>query len=201
MDSGRDTSNIEYSGDVMLTLNYKSSDRADGESAEEIADKIKECREAGKPIPDEYTLYSLRIVKSRFTEAYTHAVLRFDGAHSRFTQVAKRGSVKPLADYKKREAVPSGSNEPRAMIKKKKDARERKRQDYIEAYERLKGRIGGVTLSALADELGVSKASVKSNIKDLLPGMFEIDGTTADSEDAYITRQEDEDLEPIPFTS
>lgn len=192
MDSGRDTSNIEYSGDVMLTLNYKSSDRADGESAEEIADKIKECREAGKPIPDEYTLYSLRIVKSRFTEAYTHAVLRFDGAHSRFTQVAKSGSVKPLADYKKREAVPSGTNEARATVKKKQDARERKRQDYIDAYERLKGRIGGVTLSALADELGVSKASVKSNIKDLLPGMFEIDGTTADSEDAYITRPEDE---------
>lgn len=201
MDSGRDTSNIEYSGDVMLTLNYRSSDRANGESAEEIADKIKECREDGKPIPDEYTLYSLRIVKSRFTEAYTHAVLRFDGAHSRFTQVAKSGSVKPLADYKKREAVPTGSNEPRATIKKKQNARERKRQDYIDAYERLKDRPDGVTISALADELGVSKASIKSNIKDLLPGVFMLDGTTADSRDERITRQEDVDLEPIPFTS
>ena len=87
------------------------------------------------------------------------------------------------------------------MIKKKQNARERKRQDYIDAYERLKNIPGGVTISALADELGVSKASVKSNIKDLLPGMFKLDGTTADSQDEHITRQEDEDLEPIPFTS
>ena len=199
MDSGRDTSNIEYSGDVMLSLNYKSSDRADGESAEEIADKIKECREAGKPIPDEYTLFSLRIVKSRFTEAYTRAILRFDGAHSKFTQVTTQGNIKPLAAYKKPTAATATSttraNEPRATVKKKQNARERKRQDYIDAYERLKDNIGGVTLSALADELGVSKASVKSNIKDLLPGEFMLDGATADSEDAQVTRPKDNEAE------
>lgn len=89
MDSGRDTSNIEYSGDIMLGLNYKESDKKNGETAEEIADKIKECREQGQEVPEEYTLYSLRIVKSRFTEAYQRAILRFDGRHSKFTEVEK----------------------------------------------------------------------------------------------------------------
>ena len=86
IDSGRDTSNIEYGADIMLSLNYRASDKKDGESAEDIADKIKECRETGQPVPEEYTLFSLRIVKSRFTEVYHHVVLKFDGKHSRFIQ-------------------------------------------------------------------------------------------------------------------
>lgn len=189
MDSGRDTSNIEYSGDVMLSLNYNSSDRANGESAEEITDKIKECRESGKPIPDEYTLYSLRIVKSRFTEAYTHAVLRFDGAHSKFIQITQQ--IKPLSAYKKLETLPTtpGTKEPRYTIKRKQNAREQKRQDYIDAYERLaKYKQDIVTISDLADELGDTQASVRNNLKDLLPGMFKLNGATADSPDATITR-------------
>lgn len=190
IDSGRDTSNIEYSGDVMLSLNYKSSDRADGESAEEIADKIKECREQGQPIPEAYSLYSLRIVKSRFTEAYTRAVLRFDGEHSKFMQVEQAG-YKPLSAYKAPVKTPAErvtrSHEARATVKKKQTAREHKRQDYIDAYERLKvAKPDGVTIRDMADELGISQASVKANIKDLLPGYFKFDDTTIDTQDATI---------------
>ena len=99
MDSGRDTSNIEYSGDVMLSLNYKESDKEGGQSAEEIAGIIREHKANGTPIPEKYNLFSLRIVKSRFSEPYTRAVLRFDGEHSKFTQVQNEG-VKPLSAYK-----------------------------------------------------------------------------------------------------
>ena len=203
MDSGRDTSNIEYSGDVMLSLNYKSSDRADGESAEEIADKIKECREQGQPIPEAYSLYPLRIVKSRFTEAYTRAILRFDGEHSKFTQVEQAG-YKPLSAYKAPAKTPAdkitGSHEARATVKKKQTAREHKRQDYIDAYERLKAtKPDGVTIRDMADELGITQASVKANIKDLLPGYFKFNDETIDAQDATIKLATDPEFLPASW--
>lgn len=190
IDSGRDTSNIEYQGDLLLTLNYRESDRADGETAEEIADKIKSCREKGLPIPEEYTLFSLRIVKGRFTEAYQQAVLKFDGQHSRFIQQETHARTNPLYRYKTQSsATIQPINEARATVKKNKAAREHKKQDYMDAYNRLKENDTGegVTISAMADELGVSQATVRSNIKDLLPGVFMFNNEVVNGSDADIT--------------
>ena len=50
----------------------------------------KEAQEAGKPIPSVCTEISLKVLKSRFTEAERRANLIFDGKHSTFTQIELR---------------------------------------------------------------------------------------------------------------
>ena len=105
MESGRDTSAIEYSGDVMLGLAYTAiEDRREyeytyeGKNGEEKTGKApydletirrlkKEAYEAGKDIPAVCNEVSLKVLKSRFTEAERRANLIFDGKHSTFNQV------------------------------------------------------------------------------------------------------------------
>ena len=102
MESGRDTSAIEYSGDLMLGLAYTAiEDRRKYECGEDkngnaryaeydletIRRLKKEAYEAGKPIPAVCTEVSLKVLKSRFTEAERRANLLFDGKHSTFKQV------------------------------------------------------------------------------------------------------------------
>ena len=105
MESGRDTSAIEYSGDLMLGLAYTAiEDRRkytytyEGKNGEEkegtaeydletIRRLKKEAYEAGKDIPAVCTEVSLKVLKSRFTEAERRANLLFDGKHSTFKQV------------------------------------------------------------------------------------------------------------------
>lgn len=107
MESGRDTSAIEYSGDVMLGLAYTAIDDKrtytytyedkDGETKEKTAvydlEAIRRLKknayDQGKPIPPVCNEVSLKILKSRFTEADRRANLIFDGKHSTFYQVAK----------------------------------------------------------------------------------------------------------------
>ena len=102
MESGRDTSAIEYSGDLMLGLAYTAiEDRRKYECGEDkngnaryaeydletIRRLKKEAYEAGKEIPAVCTEVSLKVLKSRFTEAERRANLLFDGKHSTFKQV------------------------------------------------------------------------------------------------------------------
>ena len=105
MESGRDTSAIEYSGDTMLGIAYTAiEDRREytytyqgknGEDKEGTApydlDTIRrlkrEAFEAGKEIPAVCTEVSVKILKSRFTEAERRANLIFDGKHSTFKQI------------------------------------------------------------------------------------------------------------------
>lgn len=105
MESGRDTSAIEYSGDVMLGLAYTAiEDRREYEYTYEdkngnektgkapydldtIRRLKKEAYEAGKDIPAVCTEVSLKVLKSRFTEAERRANLIFDGKHSTFNQI------------------------------------------------------------------------------------------------------------------
>ena len=47
----------------------------------------KEAYEAGKEIPAVCTEVSLKVLKSRFTEAERRANLIFDGKHSTFNQI------------------------------------------------------------------------------------------------------------------
>ena len=108
MESGRDTSAIEYSGDIMLGLSYTAiedkrtyaytyEDKNGNEKEktgfydlETIRRLKKEAYEAGKDIPTVCNEVSLKVLKSRFTEAERRANLIFDGKHSTFKQIEKR---------------------------------------------------------------------------------------------------------------
>lgn len=100
MESGRDTSTIEYSGDLMLGLSYTAiEDRRKYECGEDskgntryaeydletIRRLKKEAFKAGKPIPSVCSEISLKVLKNRFGEAEQQASLVFDGKHSTFT--------------------------------------------------------------------------------------------------------------------
>jgi replicative DNA helicase/5S rRNA maturation endonuclease (ribonuclease M5) len=105
MESGRDTSAIEYSGDIMLGLAYTAiEDRREYEYTYEdkngnektgkapydldtIRRLKKEAYEAGNDIPAVCNEVSLKVLKSRFTEAERRANLIFDGKHSTFNQI------------------------------------------------------------------------------------------------------------------
>lgn len=99
MEAGRDTSTIEYSGDIMLGLSYTAIEdnrkyecgedkNGNPRYAEYDLDTIRrlkrEARDAGKPIPSVCNEISLKIMKSRFTEDEHRAKLIFDGKHSTF---------------------------------------------------------------------------------------------------------------------
>ena len=102
MESGRDTSVIEYTGDLMLGLNYTAiedhetyisgADR-NGNSKSAAVDidyiqyKIDEADRNGEPRPDIANRLCLKILKSRFTESGRKARFIFDGRHSTFIQV------------------------------------------------------------------------------------------------------------------
>ena len=107
MESGRDTSAIEYSGDVMLGLAYTAiEDRRkyeyafrdeDGERMEPekgiynldvIRRMKKEAFDYGEDVPAVCKEVSLKVLKSRFTDSERRAKLTFDGKHSIFQQVA-----------------------------------------------------------------------------------------------------------------
>ena len=105
MESGRDTSAIEYSGDFMLGLaytaiedrrKYECGENKKGEpilaeyDLETIRRLKKEAQEAGTAIPSVCNEVSLKVLKSRFTEAERRANLIFDGKHSTFNQIELR---------------------------------------------------------------------------------------------------------------
>ena len=101
MESGRDTSTIEYSGDLMLGLSYTAiEDRRtfeytvekDGKETKKTKvydlDTIrrlkKQAFEEGTPLPSVCNEISLKVLKNRFGEAERRANLIFDGKHSTF---------------------------------------------------------------------------------------------------------------------
>lgn len=114
MESGRDSSAIEYSGDIMLGISYTAiEDRRkytytyedkNGNLKEKTAtydlDTIrrlkKEAYEEGKELPAVCSEVSLKVLKSRFTEAERRANLIFDGKHSTFKQVEMRYKDKDI---------------------------------------------------------------------------------------------------------
>ena len=100
MESGRDTSSLEYSGDIMLGMAYAAiEDRRKYECGEDRSGNTryaeydletirrlkKEAFKAGKPIPSVCCEISLKVLKNRFGEAERQASLIFDGKHSTFT--------------------------------------------------------------------------------------------------------------------
>lgn len=99
MESGRDTSAIEYSGDVLLglvytaiedRLQYESGTDKKGEPVFSVYDleairKLKrEAHEQGQEVPDVCKELSVKVNKNRFGEDGRRANLVFDGKHSTF---------------------------------------------------------------------------------------------------------------------
>lgn len=106
MYSGRDTSAIEYSADIMLGMSYtaiedgeqyqagsytsKSKEHEAGEPILKNIDidfieyKIKQAKKNKQPRPDVANRICLKISKSRFSEPFEIARFYFDGKHSSF---------------------------------------------------------------------------------------------------------------------
>lgn len=94
--SGRDTSAIEYSGDMMLGLGYSAIENGekvevDGEEETatlQVIDRLKkEAYRSGRELPEVCRRLSLKVLKNRFGDAGRTAELMFDGEHSTFTQI------------------------------------------------------------------------------------------------------------------
>ena len=92
LESGRDTSAIEYSADMHLGLTYAAilDKKKDEEGQAYTLDKIKELRRkahnAGEPIPIECRRLALTVNKNRFNPGDASTYLIFDGKHSMFYQ-------------------------------------------------------------------------------------------------------------------
>ena len=99
MESGRDTSAIEYSGDLMLGLVYTAiEDHREYESGtdkkgapvysvydlDEIRRLKREAHEQGREVPAVCKELSVKVNKNRFGEDGRRANLIFDGKHSTF---------------------------------------------------------------------------------------------------------------------
>jgi len=79
MESGRDTSGIEYGADLLLGLSFRAVE--DGEiSMKDLSDKLRRGKASRKE-----QQRMLKILKSRFSEPYRSVIFDFDGAHSLFT--------------------------------------------------------------------------------------------------------------------
>lgn len=112
-ESGRDTSAIEYSGDVMLGISYtaimdhRKYNFTDENGKEKTAvydlDEIRrlkrEAYEKGMPLPSVCNEISVEIVKNRFGDSERRANFIFDGKHSTFTLIEHRFKEGDFAPY------------------------------------------------------------------------------------------------------
>lgn len=104
-ESARDTSAIEYTGDLMLGLSYTAIE--EGWTIEvgkykddtpkyktydlELIRNIKRnSRNNNRPIPEELNQVTLKILKSRFSQGEGSVNLKFDGRHSTFNLIETR---------------------------------------------------------------------------------------------------------------
>ena len=100
MESGRDSSAVEYSGDLMLGLSYTAiEDRRKykpddgGKEIEYTIDDLRRLRreayDRGENPPPECNEISLKVLKNRFGEPERRAKLHFDGRHNLYTMAYK----------------------------------------------------------------------------------------------------------------
>ena len=111
MESGRDTSALEYSGDLMLALAYTAV-----EDKEKIPDTYsfddivintnskvytpdiirllrKVAHDNGQPVPDVCNRVCLKVNKNRFGESEKRVKLIFDGKHAIFREDSSKGQL------------------------------------------------------------------------------------------------------------
>ncbi len=124
MESGRDTSAIEYCGDAMLglvytaiedKLQYEAGETKKGETIyntydlEEIRRLKKEAYRNKAPLPDVCREITLKVNKNRLGEDAREARLVFDGAHSTFT------TKEDADDVKQNPFIPGGAKQLKIM--------------------------------------------------------------------------------------
>ena len=105
MESGRDTSAIEYSGDAMLGISYTAieneesftykTDDGKEKKVKYTLDILRKLKRAAldnhKPVPAVCKRVTVRVLKSRFTEPEAGARMIFDGKHSLYYPETNRG--------------------------------------------------------------------------------------------------------------
>lgn len=185
MESGRDTSAIEYSGDIMLGLSYTAiEDRRKYECGEDangnpryaeydletIRRMKREARDEGKPVPSVCNEISLKVMKSRFTEDEHRVNLIFDGKHATFNLTEWKYNPVRISDHKQPEDKNELGEEWEIIGTQHQGKRNKKRKALQEAYAQAKQEADAagtdVTLYALAELLDVSQSTVKSRIKE-----------------------------------
>lgn len=84
--SGRDTSDIEYTADILLGLTYKAI--AEGrKSLAEINREKRDAIERGEPLPEDARRLCLTVLKGRLIGDGRRATFEFNGAYSDFTPI------------------------------------------------------------------------------------------------------------------
>lgn len=176
LESGRDTSNLEYSGDMMFGLVYTAIE--DGELTPDQSRRYdlsairKAKRDAYKDgaedVPDVCKRITLKINKNRFGQDERRADLIFDGKHMLYTQV---GHAERLEPTKKNGIVKTDASlSPREKLKKRVlDA-----INTIQLDHSIRGIDQTVTLDELTNALGYStKKKLQNALKDI--GGFDIE--------------------------
>ena len=81
--AGRDTSSLEYSADLQLSINYLAIATDKAKSKADMRTKIKE----GKMNKTAWNEYALTCTKNRFGKSGEHASMRIEGEKSRFVML------------------------------------------------------------------------------------------------------------------
>lgn len=178
MESGRDTSAIEYSGDIMLGLSYTAiEDRRkgtykyedeDGNEKEitkeydlEMIRRLKrDALDNGEPPPSVCNEISLKVLKNRFGDAEHRANLMFDGKHSTFS--LKKWEWQRTPSPKKE----PGDGDGRNTGGKRETKRKKLQEAFTRANAKAKAQGRELTLYDMAEELDVSQATAKAQIKE-----------------------------------
>lgn len=115
LNSGRDTSNIEFAADLHLGLSYSMLGERYAGIDKITKDDIEKAREkylvdknndkARENYEKLCTKYTLKVNKGRFVDSGSKVTLHFDGARSRFWEVDNRITAPPQATRKKLEAA------------------------------------------------------------------------------------------------
>ena len=108
MDSGRDTSSIEYGADIILSLSYEAIENGRKYAARNEEGKVigynkytteyirylkKKAYQEGKQPPKVCEKIALTINKGRFSQSDVSVYFDFDGAHSLFKETQATGNI------------------------------------------------------------------------------------------------------------
>ena len=102
LESGRDSSNLEYTGDYIISLNYTAIDNGDIK-----ADDVEELAKLQK---EEYRDMTLRILKGRMVPPGLHERIYFNAAHNTFLSEAEYANDCPYPterNTKKKDGKPT----------------------------------------------------------------------------------------------
>lgn len=187
LESGRDSSALEYSADLQLGLSYTAIEDGEtfpGENAngkpinipyklDDIRFLLRQALDNGDPVPEVCKRVSLKVNKNRFGQAEMRARLIMDGRHNTFTVETTDKGAKPS------KTIPFTSKAGSGGGVQKESKRDEARRRLKEAYMKLSEE-GEVTLDRMADELDLSTQTIKNKMKEFSELGFELskDGIT-----------------------